>query len=76
VLKTTTTRAADLLKAELAAKMKDEMGHTRLMWVSAEGKDGVDDLVCRMASYVGNMKEEEQQKQQAQEEEDATPVAL
>jgi len=61
-------------KADLATKMKEEMGHTRLIWVSAKEKDGVDDLMTRMASYVGNMKEEEEQKEQKQSEEDATPV--
>ena len=64
----------DEMKAQLAETMKEEMGHTRLMWVSAKEKDGVDDLMTRMASYVGKMKEEEEQKQQEHNEEGATPV--
>jgi len=62
-------------KTELAAKMKQEMGHTRLLWVSAKEKNGVDDLMVRMSSYVGKMKDDEKQKEQERNEEDATPVA-
>lgn len=63
-------------KEDLAAKMKQEMGHTRLLWVSAKEKNGVDDLMIRMASYVGKMKEEDaERKQQERNEEDDAPVA-
>ena len=61
-------------KEELATKIKQEMGHTRLMWVSAKEKEGVDDLMTRMASYVGKMKEEEEQKEQDNAEANATTV--
>eukprot|EP00536_Pseudo-nitzschia_multiseries_P013269 jgi/Psemu1/211099/e_gw1.554.42.1 len=61
-------------KKQLADLMKQEMGHTRLMWVSAKEKDGVDDLMTRMASYVGKMKEEEEEKQREIEAADATTV--
>ena len=61
-------------KTELATKMKQEMGHTRLLWVSAKEKNGVDDLMVRMSSYVGKMKEDEKLKKQERNEEDATPV--
>mmetsp|Transcript_8601 Transcript_8601/g.18565 ORF Transcript_8601/g.18565 Transcript_8601/m.18565 type:complete len:525 (+) Transcript_8601:72-1646(+) len=61
-------------KMELANQMKEEMGHTRLMWVSAKEKDGVDDLMTRMASYVGKMKEEEEEKQREIDAADATTV--
>jgi hypothetical protein len=61
-------------KKDLATKMKQEMGHTRLLWASAKEKTGVDDLMIRMASYVGNMKEEEKEKQQEKDEGDATTV--
>jgi len=44
-------------KQELADRLKEAMGHTRLMWVSAKEKEGVDDLMVRMSSYVGKMKE-------------------
>ena len=53
-------------KEEFATRMKEEMGHTRLMWVSAKEKEGVDDLMTRMASYVGKMKDEEEQKADAE----------
>ena len=69
------TDDAEQLKTDLASKMKDEMGHTRLLWVSAKEKDGVDDLMIRMSSYVGKMKDEENQKRVQQTEQDATPVA-
>jgi GTP-binding protein len=61
-------------KKELAQTMKEEMGHTRLMWVSAKEKDGVDELMMRMASYVGKMKEEEEEKQKELEAAEATTV--
>ena len=66
---------AEQMKEDLATQMKAEMGHTRLLWVSAKEKDGVDDLMIRMASYVGKMKEEEKQKQLEQTEQDAKPIA-
>jgi GTP-binding protein len=46
-------------REELADKIKEEIGHTRLMWISAKEKDGVDGLMTRMASYVGTIKEEQ-----------------
>ena len=55
-------------KDELATRIKEEMGHTRLMWVSAKEKEGVDDLMTRMASYVSKMKEEEAEKLQLEQE--------
>ncbi len=67
--------AQEQKKNELATKMKQAMGHTRLLWVSAKEKDGVDDLMVRMSSYVGKMKEDEKQTQQERNEENATPVA-
>lgn len=68
--------AEDERKADLVARMKETMGHTRLLWVSAKEKDGVDDLMTRMASYVGKMKEEDEQRQQALEEEAAGTSAV
>ena len=65
----------DERRNNLATRMKDEMGHTRLLWVSAKQKDGVDDLMTRMASYVGKMKEEDEQKQQALDEAAAAAAA-
>jgi GTP-binding protein len=40
------------LKKVLEEQLKSEMGHTRLMWVSAKDRDGTDDLMSRMASYM------------------------
>jgi len=62
-------------KEELATRLKEEMGHTRLMWVSAKEKEGVDDLMTRMASYVSTMKEEEAQQLQVEQDTAATVVA-
>ena len=45
-------------KLELANNLKAAMGHTRLMWVSAKERDGVDELMTRMASYVSKIKED------------------
>ena len=56
--------AMDQKKMELADRLNEEMGHTRLMWVSAKEKDGVDGLMTRMASYVGKIKEEEELQRQ------------
>jgi len=67
--------ADDDRRESLATRIKDEMGHTRLLWVSAKEKDGVDDLMTRMASYVGKMKEEDEQKQQALDEAAAAAAA-
>lgn len=39
-------------KEALAEKLKAAMGHTRVLFVSAKGRDGVDDLMTRMAAYV------------------------
>lgn len=44
------------LKKILEEQLKSEMGHTRLMWVSAKERDGTDGLMTRMASFVDKMK--------------------
>jgi GTP-binding protein len=41
---------------ELEAKLKEAMPHTRLMWMSAKEKDGVDDLMMRLLSFVKKVK--------------------
>ena len=51
-----------------------EMGHTRLMWVSAKERDGVDNRMTRMASYVGKMKEDQADEQQKIKATGATTV--
>jgi GTP-binding protein len=48
------------LKTILDEQLKSEMGHTRLMWVSAKERDGMDGLMTRMASFVNNMKKTEE----------------
>ena len=41
---------------ELESKLKEAMSHSRLMWMSAKEKDGVDDLMIRLASFVKKVK--------------------
>lgn len=43
-------------KSRLEASLKDVMPHSRLMWMSAKEKDGVDDLMRRMSSFVKKVK--------------------
>lgn len=40
----------------LEAKLKEAVPHTRLMWMSAKEKEGVDDLMGRMNSFVKKVK--------------------
>lgn len=42
---------------ELGQKLKESMPHSRLMWMSAKEKDGVDDLMARMSTFVSKVKE-------------------
>ena len=41
----------------LESKLKETMPHSRLMWMSAKEKDGVDDLMTRMAAFVKKVKD-------------------
>jgi GTP-binding protein len=50
-----------LQKAELEARLKVSMPHTRLMWMSAKERDGVDDLMARLFVFVKKVKEAEPQ---------------
>jgi GTP-binding protein len=43
-------------KSSLEDKLKEAMTHTRLMWMSAKERDGVDDLMGRMAAFVKKVK--------------------
>jgi GTPase len=43
-------------KSELESKLKEAMSHSRLMWMSAKDKDGVDDLMIRLSSFVKKVK--------------------
>ena len=45
-----------LNKETLEENLKEAMTHSRLMWMSAKEKDGVDDLMGRMASFVKKVK--------------------
>ena len=44
-------------REELEVKLQAVMPHTRLMWMSAKEKDGVDDLMARMAAFVKKVKQ-------------------
>jgi len=46
-------------KKELEEKIIESMPHSRLMWMSAKEKDGVDDLMLRMLSFVNKVKSAE-----------------
>lgn len=46
-----------LTRQELEATLTAAMSHSRLMWMSAKERDGVDDLMVRMASFVKKVKE-------------------
>jgi GTP-binding protein len=43
-------------REELQQKLVEEMSHTRLMWMSAKEREGVDDLMGRMAMFVKKVK--------------------
>lgn len=44
-------------KEELETKLLEVMAHSRLMWMSAKERDGVDDLMTRMAAFVRKVKD-------------------
>lgn len=44
-------------KEELEQKLKQVMPHSRLLWMSAKEKNGVDDLMGRLAAFVQKVKE-------------------
>ena len=46
-----------LTRDELEEKLKDAMTHSRLLWISAKEKEGVDDLMVRLASFVKKVKD-------------------
>lgn len=46
-----------LSREDLAQKLQESMSHTRLMWMSAKERDGVDDLMTRLAAFVKKVKE-------------------
>ncbi len=46
-----------LNRDELEKELKEAMPHTRLMWMSAKEREGVDDLMVRMNAFVKKVKE-------------------
>jgi GTP-binding protein len=47
-------------REELEAKIREAMPHSRLMFMSAKEKDGVDQLMSRLAVFVSKVKEASQ----------------
>jgi GTPase len=41
----------------LEQRLRDAVPHTRLMWMSAKEREGVDDLMIRLASFVKKVKD-------------------
>ena len=46
-----------LSKEDLESQLRAAMPHTRLMWMSAKEKDGVDDLMIRLEMFVKKVKQ-------------------
>lgn len=46
-----------LSRDELKDGLVDTMQHSRLMWMSAKEKEGVEDLMGRIAKFVTSMKQ-------------------
>ena len=46
-----------LSRDELKVGLVDTMQHSRLMWMSAKEKEGVEDLMGRIAKFVTSMKQ-------------------
>jgi GTPase len=46
-----------LTRQELESKLAGAMSHSRLMWMSAKERDGVDSLMIRMAAFVKKVKQ-------------------
>ena len=46
-----------LTRDELEQQLKDAMSHSRLLWISAKEKEGVDELMARLASFVKKVKD-------------------
>jgi GTP-binding protein len=45
-----------MTREDLEEQLTEAMSHSRLMWMSAKEKDGVDDLMVRMAAFVKKVK--------------------
>lgn len=46
-------------KSDIEIALKEAMGHTRLLWVSAKEKENVEELMQRMSAYVKKIKSED-----------------
>lgn len=44
-------------RQELEAQLREVMPHTRLMWMSAKEREGVEDLMTRLATFVKRVKD-------------------
>ena len=45
-----------LTRENLEENLRNTMTHTRLMWISAKEKDGVDDLMTRVSAFTKKVK--------------------
>jgi len=44
-------------REELESRIREVMPHTRLMWMSAKEREGVEELMTRLAAFVKKVKE-------------------
>ena len=44
-------------REELETQIREVMPHTRLMWMSAKEREGVEDLMARLAAFVKKVKD-------------------
>jgi GTPase len=47
-----------MTREELERDLQHAMSHTRLLWISAKEKEGVDELMARLAVFVKKVKEQ------------------
>ena len=47
---------AKMTREELEEKLREVMSHSRLLWISAKEKQGVDELMTRLAAFVKKVK--------------------
>jgi len=57
-------------REELERKLRETMPHSRLMWMSAKNREGVDDLMGRMAAFVSKVREAEEETEQRENKEE------
>lgn len=54
-------------REELETKLRETMPHSRLMWMSAKSREGVDDLMGRMAAFVAKVREAEVERERTEQ---------